>query len=128
MNGTLALQNGRKMVCTNALTVSGTGTLGFGLNAPDSLDPASTSNSYLKVEGSCTIANGSTIAVTDSGGLAPGAYLLVSATSLSVSPATLVVDTSGVGEDGWSGTARVRRIANTLVLQMVAAGTVIAIY
>ena len=127
INGTLAVVDGQHYT-NDTVNITATAGLGFGLNAADSLDPATTTNAFLTVNGTCTIADGITVTIENSGGLFNGTYLLVSATTLNVDAGTLSVDASRAAEGGWPGTARIRQVGNTLVLDMIAAGTVISIF
>jgi hypothetical protein len=131
VEGRFAVQNGKQAVITPSggeLTVAACGILGFGLNAPDTIDPATTTNAFLSVAGSCTIASDATIEIATSGGLVPGRYLLLKADTLTVSPGALTLDTSPAEADGWRGTGRLKKIDNTLIVDMMAVGTVITLF
>jgi len=131
IDGTLSLRDGNQTSLTpgtGTLTVPTSGTLEFGLNAPDTTDPASTTNAYLTVAGACDIADGSTVSIVNSGGLNSGSYALVSAATLNVNPGAVEVDKNDDSDQGWRGSARLKKIDNTLVLQLFDAATVITVY
>jgi hypothetical protein len=82
IEGVLSLRNGNHFTNTPAggtLSVAETGVLEFGLNAPDSTDPESTTNALLAVNGTVTLTSSTEIRMVDSGGIAHGSYVIIAA-------------------------------------------------
>ncbi|MFC1462217.1 beta strand repeat-containing protein [Verrucomicrobiota bacterium] len=132
VNGTLALENGKTNSVTapagGALTAGASGKLRFGLNAPDVKVPASTTNACLKISGTVVLTDNMTVEVVDSGGLAPGEYVIVSATTLTANVGTLQVTfPDGIPEGIRDG--QLSREGDNLILKVRApsGGTIIRI-
>jgi hypothetical protein len=130
VNGTLSLRNGKQLNTTpggGTLSVAAAGTLEFGLCAPDTKVPAATTNALLEVTGNASLADNMTVAVVDSGGAAPGEYVIVSASgTLTANEGTFSVSFPDALPEGVSG-GTLSQEGDNLILTLLAppSGTIV---
>jgi hypothetical protein len=129
VNGRLGLEAGRtnRVTTAAAVTVAGTGKLLVGLNAPDTVDPALTTNACLKVGTSVTLSDGAGIEVVDSGGVTQGEYVIVSAPTVSAPGTHSVTFPEGMPTGVHRAKVQVRG-GNKLILMLRGAGGTVFIF